>query len=551
MATPPPPVVLYYPTGIVHYRNLQIIKKTLPHFRFMVIVEPWVQERAPEVLENIAMEDRVKPHQNRLPDSLWEQKIDILFLSMAYPNPFRLHLVYQAARKNIPVIAIEEVNQLALNDGIINHYFLPIDHLGVPSEVEREKFLELGLAEETVTVTGWPFFDKAAALQVQRQKEIEGEHAIPAHEKICLLVLGSLKEHDIVSLETQKVRSQILSIASQGLLPGYRLLIKPHPVETQKGLEAIRQQVPDAIVVNPKTPIEPLLARADVVVNRGNSQVVLLGMLQQRAVIVIPAGLKTIFHQPPQTPVSFIADSPQDFNKALSFYHNNPKLHTNQLYKDILAQHFPLSQDQALEKMEGLFQKALQKPQPNTRKLFYISLLYAFLGDLPRAQEILNQLPPSQAETVSLFRKLYRHQVTGPQFKELLQIFPEPIVSWHLQALFTRSLTKRKGNKDSQVADIKLLQGFDGDVNPHYFIQDIVKRIHLEFRCGRFDQGQRLLEKFYEAYGIFDFYRQAFDMIRFTYRSRGANRVRQWLWLIKNFNKPYTRRYIKEKFSRT
>jgi hypothetical protein len=263
-------IVLFYPTGIVHYRNLEILKRNLPGFKFRVIVEPWVKEKAAEVLDNIDGVDRVFVENNRVPEKVWREHMDILFLSMAYPNRFRLHLVDEAAKRNIPVIAIEEVNQLALNDGIINHYFLPLDYLGVPSEVEKEKFMELGISEEEVIVTGWPFFDKEAAAAPGHGGEDDGkeQYGVPgeSEKKYCLLVLGSLKEQDMVSLETRGVRHKILEVISAGLPGDYRLLIKPHPIETESGLEDIRSQVPGAVLLDPKFPIEPLLARADVVV---------------------------------------------------------------------------------------------------------------------------------------------------------------------------------------------------------------------------------------------------------------------------------------------
>ena len=535
--------VLYYPTGIVHFRNLEILKKNLPDFRFLVIVEPWVNEKAPEVLSHIEG-DRVAVENGRLPRDVWGKNIDILLLSMAYPNPFRLYLVDEAAKRNIPVTAFEEVNQLALNDGIINHYFLPVDYLGVPSVVEKEKFVGLGISGDSIVVIGWPFFAEEDALKNRGSNaiDIKKHYEIPVEKKCCLLVLGSLKEHDMVSLETRKVRNRILEIVSGGLDHDCQLLIKPHPIETKAGLLDINAQVPHAVILNPKDPIEPLLEQADVIVNRGNSQVTLLAMMQNKPLIVVPAGLKTIFHNDMD---AVIADSSPQFNRILKNYSKGQR----QNYKKILRIHFPLTQEQALARVNRLFREALKKRKSNSDdKRIYISILYAFLGYVDQAKKILYELP--EQKIVSLLENLFDRLIGLVEFRTLLEHFPGKILQWHLQALFVRTLADGKADYYLPGA-VPLLEGLDGEVNPHYFIEEIVKRIELEYRAGNDERAEELIEKFYHDYSIFGYYRQAFEMLRFVYgKNRKAPRFRKFLWLLMNINKPYTRKYIKSKLKK-
>lgn len=536
------PVILFYPTGIVHFRNLEILKKSLPGSRFRVILEPWVKEKAAEVLENMEPGNLAVVENGQLSRDAWEH-VGALFLSMAYPNRFRLELVYEAAKRDIPVMAIEEVNQLALNDGVINHYFLPLDYIGVPSNEEREKFLQLGVPEEAVMVTGWPFFDYETALKNLRHFDVRTKYNLPAEVKCCLLVLGSLKERDMVSLETWKVRQEILRIVSGGLPDTYQLLIKPHPIETETGLAEIQKQVPDAIVLDPKIPIEILLSQSDLVVNRGNSQVALLAMILEKPVIVAPAGLKTIFHG---TADFLISNSPAEFRRILEDYAGGEKKD----YSKVLSTHFPFTQEQALEKVNHLFAAALEKGQTGSMdKKICISVLFAFLGDIGRAAEILVECP--QHEQVILLKKLYHHEIAPEEFKILLDYFPGKIMRWHLQALLIRFLISGKSNrKEGAEYRLSLLEGFDGEVNPHYFMEDIVKRVELEYRAGNEAKAEELIERFYEDYSVFGYYRQVFDMLRFVYHhSRKYWSFRKTLWLLGNFNTSYTRKFIKENLS--
>jgi hypothetical protein len=503
-----------------------------------------VKEKAPEVLNNIAPEDLVAVENGRLLQNAWETKdqyIDALFLSIAYPNPFRLHLVYEAVKRNIPVIAIEEVNQLALNDGIINHYFLPLDYLGVPSAIERDKFIELGIPGETIMVTGWPFYDFKATRENHRYFDMRKKYNIQPGKKTCLLVLGSLKERDKVSLESRSVRQEILEIVSRGLpSEGYQLLIKPHPIETELGINEIENQVPDAVLLNPKHPIEPLIDQTDLVVNRGNSQVTLLTLLKKKPLIVVPAGLKTIFHGILD---SIISNSSSEFRRLLVDYSRGEKKE----YGRILSIHFPLTHKQGVQEVNRLFTTALKNKITDTRnKKIYISLLYAFLGDVTAAIKVITEAAPGE-NAKSLLEKLYHYRITPDEFGILLEQFPGKIIRWHLQSLYIRSLIKNKQKKQLAEA-VGLLQGFDGEVNPHYFIEELVKRIELEFQAGNNIKAEELIEKFHRDYSVFDYYCQAFDMMRFVYGKQWKKSgLRKFLWLLKNLNKPYTRRFIKEK----
>jgi hypothetical protein len=453
--------------------------------------------------------------------------------------------VHEAAKRNIPVIAIEEVNQLALNDGIINHYFLPLDYLGVPSMIEKDRFVELGVPEDKIRVTGWPFFDYKAAMEAHRYFDIRKKYNLQPGKKCCLLVLGSLKERDKVSLESRDVRREILDIVSRGLpAEGYQLLIKPHPSETEKELQEIQTQAPDAVLLNPKHPIEPLLAQTDLVVNRGNSQVTLLAMLKRKPLIVVPAGLKTIFHGLLD---SIISNSSSEFRRLLVDHSRGEKKD----YEKVLTIHLPLTQKQAVQEVKRLFTAALKKKITTTRgKIIYISLLSAFLGDMVTAKKVIAEAADKESTSVSLLKKLYNHKITPAEFKMLLNHFPAKMVRWHLQALYIRVLRDGKNKKQLPEA-VSLLEGFDGEVNPHYFIEDLVKRIELEYQAGNNSKAEELVEKFQPGYSGFDHYRQAFDRLRFVYREKGKSPgVRKILWLLMNINKAYARKIIKDKLKR-
>jgi hypothetical protein len=356
------------------------------------------------------------------------------------------------------------------------------------------------------------------------------------------------------------VRREILKTVSDSLDDEYQLLIKPHPIETDSALKEIRKLLPKAVIIKPKYPIEPLIAQSDVIVNRGNSQVMLLAMMQNKRIIAVPAGLNSIFETNRETASHTIGDRPENFKKILNALqdeknenHDKPCNRDRQKYNELLKTHFPLDQQEALEQVGNLFRQAFETGGRKSKSgIFYISMLYAFLGDSSSARKVLEtaqeQFPELSGHQVPpLLGKLYEKQIGVEEFQKLLDFFPHPIQRWHLQALFIRRLFK---TKDQQMLKdgTALLNGFDGDVNPHYFINEILQRIELEFHSGNIQMGEKLIEKFHRDYAVFDYYRQAFDMIRFVYQSGSKQHIlRKTIWLTLNFSAGYTRKFIKDK----
>lgn len=532
-------VVLFYPTGIVHFRNLEILKTHLREFEFRVIVEPWVEKTAPEVLAGIEPGQRVMVGKEGVGNEMW-QDVSLLFLSMAYPNLSRLGLVEAAVKRGIGVIGLEEVNQLALNEGIINHYFLPLDLLGVVSGVEKQRFLELGIKETGLMVTGWPFFNGEAWAQEESEGSIRDKYEIVAGKKIALVILGSLKEDDIVSLETNVVRETILEIITQGLPVNYQVVIKPHPLEKQESLARIAERFVGVKILGARERVEPVLLAADLVINRGNSQVILLAMQSGKPIIVVPVGLRTIFHG---QLAGVIAGSSEEFSQVVSQYEHGQRWD----YQELLKLHFPLTQEQALEQVKQMFVRGVREKQcTGDDKRVYMSILYAFLGALEPAIRILDEVSVGQPGL--LLRKLYLGESAVEEFAQLLEWFPGLMVRWHLQALWVRRLSRSCQGLNLGEA-VWWLDGFNGEVNPHYFIEELVQRVELEFRAGREEEAERLLARFSHEYGGLVYYRQAFAMFNFVYRGKGRFfGLRKLVWFLFHLHQSYTRKTIKVKW---
>ena len=147
--------IVYYPVGTMHMRNLELLVEALPDFQFRVFYprQTWF---APDKVKKYHYE-HIFDQDDKIPEELFEGDVRALILTIAAVDRTIAKLIKAAFERDIPVIAIEEVNQLALNQGIINHYLMPVDHLLVASEYERNDLVRLGVSPEKVHVTGWAF----------------------------------------------------------------------------------------------------------------------------------------------------------------------------------------------------------------------------------------------------------------------------------------------------------------------------------------------------------------------------------------------------------
>jgi len=262
-------IIVYYVVGPVHPRNLGLIAQEMLDWKFRVVYEQsvwWLsKERMAQVpLEKVALVD------DRVPDTLWSGDVRAVIFSTVQARPTPINLLRATLERGIPMIAIEESNQIALNNGTINNYLLPVDRLLVASVSERTGMIEAGLPEQRVEVTGWPFYTGQVGKTLPNRARAKKEQfGLDKDRPVATLTLTAL--HD--AGESPQVRRRQLTLAAQGLPPEYQLVVKPHPIEKRQVLMPfIRQYAPRAKVVEGSVPIDEVLEATDVLLNRGASQ---------------------------------------------------------------------------------------------------------------------------------------------------------------------------------------------------------------------------------------------------------------------------------------
>ena len=290
------PLILYYPTSPVHVRDLKLVARKLPGWRHQAIVYNPLARIAPGIvaaLQTEGVDSITLDHDPNLP-KLLPSDTAVLVLGAVF-EPFALELFASAKQREIPVVAIQEVAQLALNQNDINNYDAPFDRLFVASTDEYQRFVDLGYAHEMLRISG------LLANERCDERHVSGSDIL---QKIGLGVgktpivyttsplRGRLSLHNKDDLSFRRGVLQQIAEASQRTRR--RAVIKLHPNEAINQ-EFVRDIIPDAIVLGREINMDELFAATGILVNRGNSQTCLESALRGIPTVVVACGLKTLF----------------------------------------------------------------------------------------------------------------------------------------------------------------------------------------------------------------------------------------------------------------
>lgn len=295
------PLLLLYPTSPVHVRDLQAVTKRLPGWRCQAIIYQPLSRVSPGIAAAVDGQGLVAitlDHDSDL-DARLPSEAAALLLGAVFES-FALELFAWAKLRRIPVVAIEEVAQLALNQFDINNYDAPFDRLFVASPDELQRFLALGYPRAMLRLSGLLAYDRVSLPPTGDSDAMLPRLGIDNRRKPIVYTTSPLRNRLAIHNKDEPAFRQAilkqLAIASRQT--GRRVLVKLHPnedLEATKGL--IGSIIPDAIVLGREVGMDGLFAAAGVLVNRGNSQTCLESALRGVPTVVAACGLATLFHE--------------------------------------------------------------------------------------------------------------------------------------------------------------------------------------------------------------------------------------------------------------
>lgn len=296
----PSPLLLFYPTSPVHVRDMQLLMEKLPGWRCSAVLYRPLEKVAPGI-DAALHHYRIRTldtDDHSLLDTTLPRHASVLVLGAVF-EPFALELFAWAKLREIAVIAIQEVAQLALNQLDINNYDAPFDRLFVASPEEQRRFIRLGYPPDMLRVSGLLAYDRFSAIDLTRHHQVINSLGIAAGKKPVVYTTSPLRSrlalHNKDDLTFRKeILAQLSKVSRNTNRP---VIIKFHPNENIESYRQIIQDViPNAILLGRELSTDELLPITGVLVNRGNSQTCLDAVLRGIPTVVIACGLKTLFH---------------------------------------------------------------------------------------------------------------------------------------------------------------------------------------------------------------------------------------------------------------
>jgi hypothetical protein len=482
--------LLFYATSSVHLRNLELIASHLSGWSFLVIYEPWINDVG---LDQCNFE-KLKFVADNIPQKLSPEGIDGVIFSTVQPRRAPLNLLRWSLEHRIPTIAIEETNQLALNNGRINNYLLPVDQVLLASRAEMRFFKREAIPPQRLRVTGWPFY-AGAARKTEEQKRIYRKRlGLYAQCSVAALTLSGIN----FAGETASVRRRQLKMAA-GLPENYQLVIKPHPSEPVEILrEFARQYAPRAVLVDAAVPIGELLGATDVLLNRGVSQVAIEALLCGIPVIVLETGVTTPFHT--AVPEFVAGDAAQVHAAVLRLEGQSDPL---ALYQGFLNEHIPFPPQQARSLTSEAIVEVLRNGRITcdpTEQWIDWSLYAAWGLDRRTAIAVLqSDRVKGRERTVEALSRLIQRKATRVDLQFLEGELAGNFRKYVLRSLWIDSIERM--SKPLEDDDLAVMHDFPSTLNISYFCAHCEKWMKILLSAGRREEAREFALRLEVIYG--------------------------------------------------
>jgi len=489
-----PDIILYYVVSPVHVRNAQLLAPHLPEWTLRLAYEresPWLN---PANMDPLPFANLALPPEE-IPSELWAGSVRGLVLSTAQPRPSPMQLVGAALERGIPVIAIEESNQIALNQGTVNNYVLPVDRVLVASEHEAQGMAAGGFPESRFEATGWPFYSgRVGGADPGKRRARKETLGLDPDRPVASLTLTGLYDAG----ESPAVRRRQLSLAAQGLPPEYQLVVKPHPIEKRAVLQPfVDECAPRARVLEGMVRVEELLEASEVLLNRGVSQVCIEALFQEVPVVVLDTGIHTPFHG---VVPDLVAQNPEALAGAVARLSRTPD--PMSLYRAFHQRHVPYppaeARQRTCQRLAAICRDGEGDPAVG-RRWFDLALCQAWKGSRAQA-EVLAARPEVEAAgcPARALARLIRFQASRADTEELSGFLGSGFQGQVLRALWIAQLDRRK--KRPEAADLTWLADFPAPLDAVWFIPDARTWAFRLLRAGATAQAKALRERLQDQY---------------------------------------------------
>jgi hypothetical protein len=486
-------IIVFYIVSPVHVRNVQLLAPQLGSWKLRIVYEEPVYGLKVDEMRDLPYET-IAVRKGAIPDNLWQGDIKAMVFSSVQARSVPVELVAGGLRRGIPMIAIEESNQLALNQGRINNYILPVDRVLAASTYERKAMVEAGFPAHRFTVSGWPFYSgHIGKISSEEKRDRKKALGLDPLRPVAALTLSWVHDAD----EGPVVRRRLLTLAAR--LPAeYQLVVKPHPIEVVDILMPfIREYAPNAQVIDGMIPSPELLKATDVLLNRGASQVCLEALLQQIPVVILNTGAKTLFHGLTER---LIVGDAAELQRALKLVTGEENAFA--AYDDFFKEHLHVMPDEARDRVvEGIISMIKEGVDGDYRgeQWFDMALFQAWLGEYEDAHEsvVRPEVRDVNCPTQEFIR-LLECRAVREDLEELRRYFSEGFRTHFLRCLWIRQMLARKDAP--AVDDVQWMRSFPPVTHPVWFVKDARGWAFHLANTGNYDVAAEFADSVYRRH---------------------------------------------------
>ena len=516
--------LLFYVVSPVHVRNLGLLAGRLGGWSLRVLYSPRRPWFTPERIASYPYE-WVPWEQAEVPRQSWEGDVRAVVLSTAQVGGAALALIKDALVRSIPTVAVEEVNQLALQDKVVNNYILPVDWLLVASEYERDGFIEAGMPASHVEVTGWPFYSGLTKAPGEGGKaELQRRFALDPSRPVATLSLSMFAPSDLTGQEGPETRRHLMTTVARGLPGEYQLLIKAHPAEDPATVVPfVKRHAPRARLLDQYSDIQDVLQVSDVLFNQGISQVVVEALLRELPVVVVPVGARTAFDGLLD---DLVVHEPSDVPRALSFIGNGHS--PMKAYDPFWQTHMAVSPERALEQTARRIEEIARSgdARDEADKLLELAIWQAALMDRDGARDTLGLLARYQVdpELVSSLQRLVWDSVEREEMARLSAHVGSGLLGYAVKSLWIDALCRQRMHVQQE--DMQWLSCYPPKMMGTLFLAHAFRWAEHLVRCGHRRSGEEHIAGLADKYSHLESVRQSVFEFRMLLGKMDMRRLR-------------------------
>ncbi len=256
---------IFYCVTLNHYLNFKSLKKYLEFESFFIFENEIICNEDPNrIINKNSLSNFI--HKNH-------DKITMCIFSTCQLRKFPINLQLKIISYGIKTIAIQETNQMFLHNLRMNNYLLPMDYYLLNSKYEKEKYLKKNYNNNSLIITGYPFYSIKNISNFNKSNVI--------------IIFNASNNSNTLSLETDNIQKKILQNLSYFKNKQYNISVKFHPSDNKNYIRKTKKKFSSINYISENDNNKNFLENYHFVLITGYSQLLLESVITNKKIFII------------------------------------------------------------------------------------------------------------------------------------------------------------------------------------------------------------------------------------------------------------------------